>query len=254
MEEKTYAFDKEFPDNISTIGCIIIIGITVIIVGASVIIGLIFIFDITNIPTFSYVNIIRRNNGTEFDFYGMKRTICLSPYFSKFPMKVPDIGYEYVDDLSPNFDPLYTLQKIKQDLDITVHWQDSLTNGGIKYDFNNKRIVVVAWDYNNIPELAQSLGCEQCKSWSIDPTSNITDDSLFDITWVLRYGKYDKHGIFIKKHDVFEFYTILQNLQDSIVTLQSPLKEGMSMAEILNSYDCNYVSNYDIKKIEIKND
>lgn len=248
MDEKKYSNNKylswidiPFEHIYRMVGPLVCIGICIVL--------FLMILDLSSTRDYSYVYIIRRNNNTDFDFYGTKRTICLATYFREFPMRIPDIGYEYVDNLSPGYEQLYTLQKLKLELDITVHLLDSFNYDGIKYDVHANRMVIIAWDYNNIPLLAKSLGCKNCNSWNSNSASNITDNSLFDITWVLRFGKCGK-PIFKKCSNTFDFYSISQNLKGSVISMNSPPPDHASSDEIINNYDCNYNNGYDIKKLK----
>lgn len=191
--------------------------------------------------TYTYVYIIRINNSTDFDFYDFNRALCLESYFKNFPFSLVDIGYEYVGNISSKSEQTYTLYETKKSLGITVHKMNSQNYGGIKYDVNNNRIVVVAWDHFNIPKLAQYLGCKNCNSWNIDPTSNITDDSLFDMTLVLRFGNC---GQTLAKCDPFEVYTISQNLTNSVIKFYSHSKDNKTT----QYYDCYYNGGYNITK------
>lgn len=199
--------------------------------------------DATNKPKYTYVSIIRQNNNTNID--NIKRTVCLEAYFKKFPFNKPNIGYELVLNSTTNLDPLYTLDKFSQDLNTTLNFQDSYNNNNINHDFKNN-IVVVAWDHNHIPELAQSLGCRQCKGWNNNPKMDIIDDSHFDVTWVLRKIKYK--DLILNRGTKIEFYTVSQNLENSILRLKTPITENMSTLEIVQNYECEFVSVYDIKK------
>lgn len=238
MEEKTYE------NKINKIFKMISYLMAILCGSAGCVILTLFILgDVVNTPNESYVYIIRKNNNTEPNLYNIDRTICMTSYFEDFPFPKPNIGYEHFETI-PNDYEIYTLQKIQQTFDISVHFEYIVSNGGIKYDFNHNRIVIVAWDYRNIPELAQSLGCDKCKSWNINPISNITDPFLFDITWVIKYTEYE-HGVFIKRDNKFEFFTVIQNLYDSIIP---PIPKSMSVSEIINTYNCKYMSNYNITK------
>lgn len=238
MEERRYYNKCEM------VTCDFIIKISPIFLG--ICLGVLIIFSIEEVssPSISYVYIIRQNNNTDFNFYGLNRTICLASYFKNFPFRLVDVGYEYI---SPDFGDTYTLQKIKQNIDITVHKLNDYNYGGIKYDFNNDRIIIIAWDYTDIPKLAQSLGCKNCISWNMTPLSNMTDDSLFDITWVLRLSEC-KRRWFIKCNTLLEFYTISQNLKESVISVQTISKDNAKMDEIIKSYDCDYNSGYNITK------
>lgn len=199
---------------------------------------------------YEYLSIIRKSTN-DYDLHGLTRNICLVDYFKKFPYGYPDIGYEYVKDLSmdPTYtSPIYTLELIRDksfipgigDHHITIHYQNKID--GIKYDFENGRNVLVAWDYEKIPELAKLLGCKNCESWNINPISNITDESLFDVVWVIKREHHTP--MFGSTIEYTKLITISLDLNDSDIRFTSPITENMSLREKLNNYECNSNSKY----------
>lgn len=187
------------------------------------VIGFLLVIDYMNNPTYSYAYFIRHSTN-------IIRINCLTSYFKKFPFPKPNIGYEYIENPVPP--SIYTLSEIEKELNIQIYFKSEFDIGNIIYDFNNDKVAVIAWDHTNIPKLATLLGCEKCESWNINPISNITDDSLYDITWVLRHIKYKKSGIITDKNNMLEFYSVSQNLEDSIIS----------------NNICEYISDYMITK------
>lgn len=215
--------------------------------------------DIYDPSQYVYVSIIRQNNNTDFNFFNLKRTVCFFAYFTYFPFGMPNIGYEVVSNITDSFtmndmfkyvlnmsniNQLYTLDKISEYKKTTVYKLDNYDSTKIRDDFNNNNIVV-AWDYNKIPELARTLGCRQCKGWSTNPKSDIMDDSLFDMTLVIRKKKYD--NIMLNMGMTVEFYTIKQNFEN--VNFQGrDLREGMTPSEVVKHYYCSNMHSYEITK------
>lgn len=203
---------------------------------------------------YTYIHIIRRNNNTNINFDNLKRSMCLEPYFINFPFHIPIIGYELIEN-STDINPLYTLDKLRELPNIMIYFQDKYDIGDIKKNLWKKDIVI-SWDYNNIPELAQSLGCKNCNYWNENPTINMTDDSLFDVTWVLRIGTYNTKVL--KRKGTIEFYTVSLNLENSILLVYAPVNDNMNCVmpnnnnmtteEIMQNYNCKFVSNYNITK------
>lgn len=164
-----------------------------------------------------YVYIIRSNNETN-----INRTLCLGSYFINFPINHPQIGYE-ISDIPNN---MYTLEKVKQMSNIQVHQQPNYD--GIYNDFYNDfysgKNVIVSVDYTEIPKLAKYLGCSNCLGWNSNPTINMTDDSMYNVTWVLRRGFY--HRNIFPNSKTFEFYTVSQNLENPVIILNQTVENS----------------------------
>lgn len=241
MEEKGYHSNKKLYKIIQYFGIILLsIGLLGFIV--CLVLAMLSLNDvIQDSSKYTYISIIRQNNNT--DLINLKRTLCLAAYFKYFPFNIPNIGYELVLN-STNSNSLYTLDKVSEELNTTVHIRDSYNSDKMKHDFSNN--IVIAWDHNHIPELAQSLGCKQCNGWNNNPKLNIMDESLFDVTWVIRRRKYD--DVILNRGITIDFYTIPQNFENSILRLWAPITDGMTTHEIVRNYECEYVLDYDIKK------
>lgn len=247
MEEKRYSSNqccsRKYSRIWSLIGCFILI----VVIATFFSISIELIIESLLPPTNTYVHIIRANNNTDINFNNLKRSVCMAPYFINYPFHMPVIGYELAMNSTPN---LYSLDKLRQIPNITIYSQDNYD----KMRFNKDIVVVL--DYKDIPEFAQRLGCRECIVWNIDPTKNITDDNLFDITWTIQIGRYET--LFLHRTPKINFYTISQDFDYSNLILRTVISENMSVTipdgrsmsvdEILRYYECDFVANYSVKK------
>lgn len=241
MEERTYLLTKERESlwKKELIDAILVIGgFTFIILIFMTIINLLIGVQ------YDYLYIIRKSND---DFDGIKRDVCLVDYFKKIPYGKPDIGYEYIKNVTMEVSPVYTLEFLSDMEDITIHWRNNNNISGIKYDFNNNRKILIAWDYEEIPKLAKLLGCKNCNSWSINPISNVTDSSLFDIVWVLKRGRYVNILWRIIYMDI-KLITISFDLKESDITIKKPITDNMTMRDKLMNFECISNSEYIVKE------
>lgn len=202
--------------------CIIII----LILGVAMIVsGVIALCNYIVQPNYIHIYIMRKSDNTELTFTGIKRDVCLASYFDKFPLGRPQNSFEYIDNTVAGS---ITLKKLHNTFDIPIHWQGDFDMSKIN-TYNNTLFV---WDYKKIPELARSMGCTQCKSWNINPISNIMDDSLYDVVWVLEW---DKEAL--NKH--VKLKTYYQNWNGTIFSLISSDKSN------LDNYVCVNHSPYE---------
>lgn len=231
MEEKTYLLERNEDRERKTWN--IIAGI--VLCFGSVILIICWILMFTGIE-YDYLYIIRTSTD---NFDGIKRNVCLVNYFKNFPYGNPNIGYEYIGNVSMETSPIYTLELMNYVNNIPIHWKNDYDITEIKQDFDNNfdngKKILIAWNYDGIPKLMKLLGCKKC---------NITDNSQFDIVWILGIGRH----IWRQVYEDVKLITVSLDLNESVVTIKMPITENMSMRDKLRNFECISNSKYIVKE------
>jgi hypothetical protein len=143
---------------------------------------------------YNYVYMIRHGEKvSDADFglsqIGLDHLHCLADhYFESFPMGAPKYA---ITKISTTDRPAISATIIANRLNIPIlslpSQKVSKIASSILDKLNEFHRVLVVWENNEIPTIAQALGCKQCRSWNYDPISKIHDAQLFNSTWVLRF-------------------------------------------------------------------
>jgi hypothetical protein len=154
-------------------------------------------------PQYNYVYFIRHGEKTtDKDFglspIGFSHAHCLSKdYFKNFPHGAPRYA---IAKMSNTERPIETATIIAnklgiQSTDLSARLKIKGTADLILDKLAEHHRVLVVWENNAIPKLAQALGCKNCKSWNWDPTSKKHDAHLFNSTWVLRFPRQKSYNL-----------------------------------------------------------
>jgi hypothetical protein len=148
--------------------------------------------------TTKYVYIIRhcekyKNKDMGLSKQGIIHSNYLVDYFKNFTYGAPKVIYAETSRTERSIDTGIPLS-IELHIPMFNYWRSNDITNVANIVMNNLNIyqhVLIIWEHHYIPLLATKLGCKTCTSWNKNPTSYKTDDTLYYMTWILKYTSND---------------------------------------------------------------
>lgn len=139
-----------------------------------------------------YLYIIRhcekvRDRNTGLSLEGTAHSLCLVNYFKNFPLGKPNIIYAQT---SKTYRSIATGIPIYTDFCNKMYsfWgNDNYIENRILSSLYEFDIVLLIAEHNFIPNIARKLGCDVCESWNNNPLAKHVDNSLFNVTWIMKF-------------------------------------------------------------------